>query len=41
MNSKKVECLDDDDSVDGKTSLSFLGEFPYLHSLSIVNSDSF
>lgn len=27
MNSKKLECFDDDDSVDGKSSLSFLGKF--------------
>lgn len=27
MNSKKLECFDDDDSVDDKPSLSFLGEF--------------
>lgn len=26
MNSKKLECFDDDDSVDGKPSLSFLGK---------------
>lgn len=27
MNAKKLECFDDDDSVDGKPSLSFLGKF--------------
>lgn len=27
MNTKKLECFDDDDSVDGKQSLSFLGKF--------------
>lgn len=40
MNSKKLECLDDDDSVDGKTSLSFLGKFSYLHSLTNSKRDN-
>lgn len=34
MNTKKLECFDDDDSVDGKQSLSFLGKF-FISSINV------
>lgn len=38
MNSKKLECFEDDDSVDGKPSLSFLGKvFTFIEELGDVN----
>lgn len=38
MNSKKLECFEDDDSVDGKPSLSFLGKiFTFIEEIDDVN----